>query len=610
MNRRYAMMQLIEQQQAAVNLDTSRVLVVPADYEGNPFWLIQGTYPVVNTFAEAYDDVDSEGEIWLIQGDHDYLKTDELTHTKEVTIRGGFSGSEMSASQADPVLYPTNIIAESGQQTEFLNATSGNYDLSVYGIHFNGFHRVLHFYNYFNAVITLNETHFVNGNNREQIVLSTQYTKSYLNINKCVFDDNAGLNCACIFTNNSDVSIKSSIFKNNSGVYSPGSGGVCLQIMDTVSQSATLNVVNSLFHGNTSLGAAVILYSTTMGAIEFLNCTIANSGSNIEFTSSSGSNPIEFNNTIFVSDFTGTHFHSNITLTASHSRLPDLTEIDTDNGGNIDDDPQFVDAANDDYSLKHSSPCVETGDNSLISENYDLAGNTRKMVFGRSKVMKFNGSDNWINFGNVLNMGVNNFSILARLKSAINSNIVTYLGKAIAVGVERYALIQYTNLRSIIHISTSLSFNSNTSIPTNIFSSIMSVDRSGLCKLYLNGTNDGQNDISSQSASPLDPNINLVSGTYLTSGGSPGYDGYLNGLIYDAIIVDKAVTDQEVVDYNEKGIVPGNILFRCRYDDETSDVMPDESGNGYNGTVNGTKSGNISGTYFDTPIVDMGCFEL
>lgn len=40
--------------------------------------------------------------------------------------------------------------------------------------------------------------------------------------------------------------------------------------------------------------------------------------------------------------------------------------------GNMDVDPQFIDVANDDYHLLHASPCRDAGNNSLVSDAFDV----------------------------------------------------------------------------------------------------------------------------------------------------------------------------------------------------------------------------------------------
>lgn len=45
--------------------------------------------------------------------------------------------------------------------------------------------------------------------------------------------------------------------------------------------------------------------------------------------------------------------------------------------GNIDDDPLFADAANDDFHLTWFSPCRDVGDNSAVTTANDFEGNPR-----------------------------------------------------------------------------------------------------------------------------------------------------------------------------------------------------------------------------------------
>ena len=49
----------------------------------------------------------------------------------------------------------------------------------------------------------------------------------------------------------------------------------------------------------------------------------------------------------------------------------------TDGGGNIGEDPLFVDAATANYRLTQSSPCIDAGDNTTVEGYRDLDGNDR-----------------------------------------------------------------------------------------------------------------------------------------------------------------------------------------------------------------------------------------
>lgn len=53
------------------------------------------------------------------------------------------------------------------------------------------------------------------------------------------------------------------------------------------------------------------------------------------------------------------------------------TSLGTDAGGNIDADPLFVDAANADLRLLPGSPCIDSGNNALVTSATDLDGNPR-----------------------------------------------------------------------------------------------------------------------------------------------------------------------------------------------------------------------------------------
>ncbi len=53
------------------------------------------------------------------------------------------------------------------------------------------------------------------------------------------------------------------------------------------------------------------------------------------------------------------------------------TSTVTDGGGNLDDDPLFVDAANGDLRLQFDSPAIDSGTNAAVTASFDLDGNPR-----------------------------------------------------------------------------------------------------------------------------------------------------------------------------------------------------------------------------------------
>jgi uncharacterized repeat protein (TIGR01451 family) len=55
------------------------------------------------------------------------------------------------------------------------------------------------------------------------------------------------------------------------------------------------------------------------------------------------------------------------------------TACGTDGGSNIDADPRFVDAANDDLRLHFESPAIDAGNNLSVTTGADLAGNPRRV---------------------------------------------------------------------------------------------------------------------------------------------------------------------------------------------------------------------------------------
>jgi len=137
--------------------------------------------------------------------------------------------------------------------------------------------------------------------------------------------------------------------------------------------SASVRIRNCLVAGNVIRQNGGGIYG---GTVE--NCTVVSnrtrsaeaSGGGVYLTAGSTvSNSIVYFNTV-----DGVHSNLNTTVGMGYScfTLPDGT-----NNGNISDDPQFVDLAGGNYRLLESSPCLNSGDSSVVDWATDLDGNYR-----------------------------------------------------------------------------------------------------------------------------------------------------------------------------------------------------------------------------------------
>jgi len=185
------------------------------------------------------------------------------------------------------------------------------------------------------------------------------YNYSSPTVTDCVFsgngasDDGGAIYCY----NHSNATVTNCTFSGNSADY----GGA---IFCSSSSSATLN--NCTFSGNSAsnfFGGAIACYSNS--SVTLNNCIL--------WGDSAGSS----GNEIYIED-------SGSSCTLNHCCV-DNTGYGGQTG-NIDDsnncifvDPQFMDAANGDYHLQPTSPCIDAGDNSYVPAGVmtDLNGNPR-----------------------------------------------------------------------------------------------------------------------------------------------------------------------------------------------------------------------------------------
>lgn len=154
-----------------------------------------------------------------------------------------------------------------------------------------------------------------------------------------------------------------------------GAGGAIL----AASAFSTLDVSSSLFNGNTAPYAAAIL-SVDQNDVTVSNTTIAANTA----TNSVGGIIIHadciarIENAIVRSNIGGASpdflDHSGAAM-VSHSCVGGYVG----GTGNIDVDPDFVDASSGDFHLVASSPCIDSGDNALVPSDamYDVEGSPR-----------------------------------------------------------------------------------------------------------------------------------------------------------------------------------------------------------------------------------------
>ena len=177
-------------------------------------------------------------------------------------------------------------------------------------------------------------------------------------ITNCIFCQNSATSGGAVFNYQSNPEFNNCLFYKN--IASPGHGGVIHQFYS----SPTFN--NCTFSNNVADKNGGVMNNGSYVYSEIVNCVF--------WGNSAGENGDEIYNseetsmpTISYSDIEGSG--------GSDNWDPNLG---TDGGGNIDEDPLFVDPDNDDYHIETDSPCVNAGDpNGDYSGQTDMDGDPR-----------------------------------------------------------------------------------------------------------------------------------------------------------------------------------------------------------------------------------------
>jgi len=209
-------------------------------------------------------------------------------------------------------------------------------------------------------------------------------------IENSTISGNSGFWYGAIQSMENYLNIDSCIISNNTAI---GANDTCETASAIKLYSSNSLIINTIMYGNSLNnpgGAILCMYSSP----SIVNSSIISNMANIYgggIISSRGSHPIVTNSILWDNSpnevfFNWEHGPSHITVSYSDVKNGEHGIITNSMGdiywmfGNIDINPLFVDAANDDYRLTESSPCKDAGTNSAPElSSTDKDGNPRIM---------------------------------------------------------------------------------------------------------------------------------------------------------------------------------------------------------------------------------------
>ncbi len=218
----------------------------------------------------------------------------------------------------------------------------------------------------------------------------------------CIFEFNTcTTHGGSVYNHNSTASFLDCVIKNNQadkggGVfnYESESSFLNCHIIDNYAEgkgagiysgiNSNIKLVNTLITGNSCDAKGGAIYNHFQSDSTLLNCTITENGARTEGAAiynfygcySDLTNCIIWGNKIDGVDTSSVaeEIHDDSSITAMSFSLMAFINVGV---SNISGNPLFMDALNGDYTLDDLSPAIDTGDNSVVTEDLDITGDPR-----------------------------------------------------------------------------------------------------------------------------------------------------------------------------------------------------------------------------------------